>query len=56
MSNEEIRSDMCYQVLLSIAKRMREQDVINEEEYAEVDALLVEKYQPFIGKLMSENA
>ncbi len=56
MSNEEIRSDMRYQVSLSIAKTMLCKGIITADEYAEVDAMLIEKYKPYIGKLMSKNA
>lgn len=56
MSKEQYRSDMLYQVHLSVAKSMREKSIITADEYAEIDAMLIEKYQPYLGKLLSENA
>lgn len=53
MSKE--RSEMLYQMSLSIAKNMLKQGVISDEEFAKIDALLIEKYNPFIGKLLSKN-
>ena len=53
MSKE--RSEMIYQVSLFIAKNMLKQGIISDEEFAEIDSLLIEKYNPFIGKLMSKN-
>ena len=56
MSKEQYRSDMLYQVHLSIAKSMREKGLITADEYAEIDTMIIEKYQPYLGKLLSENA
>jgi hypothetical protein len=30
--------------------------LITEEEYAEIDTILLEKYRPYLGTLLSENA
>ena len=56
MSDKEVKSEMMYQVSLSIAKSMREKGIITEKEYDKIDAMLIGKYQPYIGKLFSENA
>jgi len=56
MSKEQYKSDMFYQIHLSIAKSMLEKGLITADEYAEIDAMLIEKYQPYLGKLLSENA
>lgn len=55
MSKEQYRSDMLYQMALSVAKSMRNQNIITPEEYAKIDAILIEKYQPLLGKLLYEN-
>lgn len=56
MRKEQYRADMLYQVSLSVAKTMREQGLITADEYDEMDAMLLEKYQPYLGRLLSENA
>ena len=56
MSKEQYRSDMLYHVALSVAKSMREKGIITAEEYAEMDTMLIQKYNPYLGKLLSENA
>ena len=56
MRKEQYRADMLYQVSLSVAKTMREKGLITADEYAEIDTVLLAKYQPYLGRLISENA
>ena len=56
MSKEELHNDMLYHASISMAKSMLERGLITEEEYAEIDTILLEKYRPYLGKLLSENA
>lgn len=56
MRKEQYRADMLYQVSLSVAKSMRAKGLITADEYVEIDTMLLEKYQPYLGRLISENA
>ena len=56
MRKEQYRADMLYQVSLSVAKTMREKGLITTDEYVEIDTMLLAKYQPYLGRLLSENA
>lgn len=56
MNQEEIRNDMLYHTALSIAKDMLKSNLITEDEFAEIDTILLRKYQPYLGTLLSENA
>lgn len=56
MRKEQYRADMLYQVSLSVAKSMRAKGFITADEYAEIDSMLLAKYQPYLGRLISENA
>lgn len=47
---------MLYHAAISMAKSMLEKGLITEEEYAEIDTILLEKYRPYLGTLLSENA
>lgn len=42
MTTEEYRNDMLYHAALSIGKTMLEKGLINEEEYAEMDTVLLQ--------------
>ena len=55
MSKEEPHNDMLYHAAISMAKTMLEKGLITEEEYAEIDTILLEKYRPYLGTLLSEN-
>ena len=44
MSKEELHNDMLYHAAISMAKSMLEKGLITEEEYAEIDTILLEKY------------
>lgn len=56
MSKEELHNDMLYHAAISMAKSMLEKGLITEEEYPEIDTILLEKYRPYLGTLLSENA
>ena len=56
MTPEELRNDMLYHMALSMAKTMLEKGLLSPEEYAEIDTILLEKYRPYLGTLLSENA
>lgn len=48
-------NDMLYHMALSMAKTMLEKGLLSPEEYAEIDTILLQKYQPYLGSLFSEN-
>lgn len=56
MRKEDIRRDMLYRVAISVARDMLDKGLINEKEYAQIDMILLEKYKPYLGKLLSDNA
>ena len=56
MRKDQYRADMLYHMSLSVAKTMRAKGLITADEYAEIDTVLLAKYQPYLGRLISENA
>jgi len=56
MSTEQFEAEKNYQVLMSMAKSLRNKGLLTEEEYAEIDTRLKAKYQPLFGTLLSENS
>ena len=55
MDKEQFRVERLYQISLSIAKSMLEKGAISEEEYTQIDTILLEKYRPILGTLLSGN-
>ncbi len=54
MKPEDYRRDMLYHAALSMAKTMFEKGLITESEYAEIDTILLQKYRPYLGTLLSD--
>jgi len=55
MDKEQFRAERLYQISLSIAKSMLEKGTISEEEYTQIDTILLKKYRPILGTLLSGN-
>ena len=53
MSEEEFRAELRYRMSLSVAKTMLEKGIISEDEYSEIDTILLEKYRPTLGTLLA---
>ena len=53
MSEEEFRAELRYRMSLSVAKTMLEKGVISEKEFSEIDTILLKKYRPTLGTLLS---
>ena len=41
---------------MNLAKQMLSKGLINEEEYNQIDSMMLEKYQPIISGLLSPNS
>lgn len=52
MSKEELHNDMLYHAAISMAKSMLEKGLITEEEYAEIDTILLEKIPTIFGYII----
>ena len=53
MDKEQFRAERLYLMSLSVAKSMRRKGVISEDEYSEIDTILLEKYRPTLGTLLA---
>ena len=46
MSEGEFRAEMRYRMSLAVARAMLEEGAITEEEYSEIDTILLKKHRP----------
>ena len=53
MSEKEFRAELHYRMSLSVAKTMLEKGIISEDEYSEIDTIVLEKYRPTLGTLLA---
>ena len=54
MTPEEYRNDMLYHAAISMGKTMLEKGLLTQEEYADIDTILLQKYSPYLGGLLSD--
>ena len=55
MSDTAFQAEMLYQTAISIAKNLRIQGLLTEEEYAVIDTKLQSEFSPSLGTLLSDN-
>ena len=53
MSKEQFKAERLYLVSLFVAKSMFREGIISEEEYEEIDTILLEKYRQVLGTLLA---
>ena len=55
MSDSMFNAELQYQAAISIAKKLRSQGRLTEEEYDVIDTKLQAEFKPSLGTLLSEN-
>ena len=53
VSKEQFRAERLYLMSLSVAKSMLKKGIISENEFAEIDTILLKKYRPTLGTLLA---
>lgn len=53
MSEKEFRAELRYRMSLSVARALLEEGAISEEEYREIDTILLQKHRPILGTLLA---
>ena len=56
MTETQFRAEIRYQVAIAMAKTLLKKGLLTPDEYAAMDAILLDKFQPCLGALLSENA
>lgn len=55
MSETAFQAELRYQTAISIAKNLRRQGFLTEEEYTVIDTKLQAEFSPSLGTLLSDN-
>ena len=55
MTESQFQSEKRYQVALAMAKTLVDKGLLTPDEYATMDAILLDKFRPCLGALLSEN-
>ena len=56
MTETQFRAEMRYQVAIAMAITLLKKGFLTPDEYAAMDAILLEKFRPCLGALLSESA
>jgi len=56
MTKTQFHAEKQYQVALAMAKTLLEKGLLTRNEYAAIDAILLDRFQPSLGALLSDNA
>ena len=51
--NEEWNNEFQYQITMSLVRRLKENGTISDNEYKQIDTIMLEKYKPILGTLLS---
>ena len=54
MSKDNFKQELLYQTTMNIAREMLKNTLITKEEYAVIDTIFIEKYNPTLGTLFTE--
>ncbi|MCC8075268.1 MAG: hypothetical protein LIO95_04885 [Clostridiales bacterium] len=55
MDEKQFEAEKNYQASMLCFRQMLEEGKITQEDYAKIDTIMLEKYQPVLGTLFSEN-
>lgn len=56
MSPDDFRRDILYHAALSIGMALLEKRLLSQKEFTRIKKKLLKKYDPYLGKLLSEDA
>lgn len=53
MDKRDFRAERLYLMSRSVAESMRKKGILSEDEFTQIDTILLEKYRPTLGTLLS---
>ena len=51
--NKEWNNEFQYQLTMSLVRQLKENGTISDNEYKQIDTIMLEKYKPILGTLLS---
>jgi hypothetical protein len=53
MTTADFKREKLYQTNIAIVRTMKKNGLITEDEFCKIDTMLLEKYQPLLGRLQA---
>ncbi len=55
MTSKEYSNEFQYQLTMSLVRQLKENGTISDNEYKQIDTIMLRKYRPVLGTLLSGN-
>ena len=55
MTSKEDSNEFQYQLTMSLVRQLKKSGTISDNEYKQIDTIMLEKYRPVLGTLLSGN-
>lgn len=55
MNNADFKREAAYQTTMSLVRMLRRGGVVTNEEYCKINKIMLERYRPILGTLLSGN-
>lgn len=56
MTEEQMRREKLYQATMFLIRAMLSQELLSEDEYAEINTIFLDKYCPVLGSILAKKA
>lgn len=53
MNNSDFNNEMNYGITMSYVKKLKKAGIITADEYNKIDTIMLQKYRPILGRLLS---
>ncbi len=55
MNDADFEREKAYQTTMSLVRQLKKNGAVTDEEYRKIDTIMLEKYRPILGTLLSGN-
>lgn len=55
MMNKDWNNEFQYQITMSLVRQLKNNGIISDNEYKQIDTIMLGKYRPILGTLLSGN-
>lgn len=56
MMNKDRNNEFQYQITMSLVRQLKNNGTISDDEYKQIDTIMLRKYRPILGTLLAGNS
>ncbi len=53
MNSADFERERSYQIIMSLVRQLKKNGAVTDEEYRRIDTMMLERYRPILGSLLS---